>query len=134
MNDCIFCKIVAGEIPVKKIFEDESHIAFLDIFPASKGHSLVIPKAHFVDIHSTPADVYGGIAAAAKKVADLLQSKLGSDGISIFQMNKEAGWQTVFHVHMHVVPRWDGDALQKPWNIAPGDEAELASLHSLITE
>jgi len=134
MSECIFCNIVAGEIPSKKIFEDEQFFAFLDIFPAGRGHTLVIPKAHFADIHSIPAELYGGVAAAAKKVADLLQEKLGSEGTSIFQMNREAGWQTVFHAHIHVVPRWSGDALHKPWDIAPADSAELDELQKLLTE
>jgi histidine triad (HIT) family protein len=133
-NDCIFCKIVAGEIPSKKIYEDEQFFAFLDIFPAGRGHSLVIPKEHHADIHSTSADLYGQLAASAKKVADLLQGKLGSEGTTIFQMNREAGWQTVFHIHMHVIPRWSRDGLHKPWDIAPADEADLASLHKLLTE
>lgn len=134
MSDCIFCKVVAGAIPSKRIFEDDQYIAFLDIFPAGRGHSLVIPKEHYVDIHSMPEDIYAGMALRAKKVADILREKLASEGTSIFQMNREAGWQSVFHVHMHVVPRWSGDALHKPWDIAPADEAELASLHQLITE
>jgi histidine triad (HIT) family protein len=133
-SDCIFCKIIAGQIPSKKIFEDRNHIAFLDIFPAGRGHSLVIPKQHYSDIHSMPAEVYGGIAIAAKKVADLLQTKLHSEGTTIFQMNKEAGWQTVFHAHMHVIPRWSNDGLHKPWDIAPADSAELEALHNLLTE
>jgi histidine triad (HIT) family protein len=134
MSDCIFCKIISGDIPSKKVFEDENFYAFLDIFPAGRGHSLVIPKAHHVDIHSIPADLYGGLASAAKKVADLLASKLNSEGTTIFQMNRESGWQTVFHIHMHVIPRWDGDKLHKPWDIEEATEAELASLHSLLTE
>ena len=134
MSDCIFCKIISGDIPSKKVFEDENFYAFLDIFPAGRGHSLVIPKAHHADIHSIPADVYGGLASAAKKVADLLASKLNSEGSTIFQMNRESGWQTVFHIHMHVIPRWNGDKLHKPWDIEEADEAELASLHSLLTE
>jgi histidine triad (HIT) family protein len=134
MSDCIFCKIIAGEIPSKKIYEDGDYYAFLDIFPANRGHSLVIPKAHHEDIHAIQADTYGGLAATAKKVADLLQSKLGSEGTTIFQMNREAGWQTVFHIHMHVIPRWEGDALHKPWDIAPASEEELSSLHALLTE
>lgn len=133
-TDCIFCKIVAGDIPSKKIYEDDQHIAFLDIFPAGRGHSLVIPKQHYVDIHAMPAEVYGAIAATAKKVADLLQIKLNSEGTTIFQMNKEAGWQTVFHAHMHVIPRWSNDGLHKPWDIAPADSAELEALHNLLTE
>lgn len=134
MSDCIFCKIIGGDIPSKKIYEDGEFFAFLDIFPANRGHSLVIPKAHHTDIHAIPAELYGGLAATAKKVADLLQSKLGSDGTTIFQMNREAGWQTVFHIHMHVIPRWSGDNLHKPWDIVPADDAELASLHALLTE
>ena len=134
MSDCIFCKIIVGDIPSKKIYEDDDYFAFLDIFPANRGHSLVIPKVHHADIHAIPADVYGGLAATAKKVADLLQEKLGSEGTTIFQMNREAGWQTVFHIHMHVIPRWEGDALHKPWDIAPASEEELTSLHALLTE
>ena len=134
MSDCIFCKIIAGEIPSKKIYEDEHHLAFLDIFPASKGHSLVIPKEHHADIHSMSASQYGAIAAVAKTVADLLQARLKSEGTTIFQMNKEAGWQTVFHAHMHVIPRWNNDGLHKPWDIAPADNAELDALHTLLTE
>jgi len=134
MSDCIFCKIVAGEIPSKKIYEDSDHIAFLDIFPASKGHSLVIPKVHHVDIHSISAKEFGALAAVAKNVADLLHDRLDSEGTTIMQMNREAGWQTVFHAHMHVIPRWSGDALHKPWDIAPAVESDLIELQRLLTE
>ena len=132
MSDCIFCKIVAGDILSKKIYEDEAHLAFLDIFPASRGHSLVIPKAHHVDIHSITAVEYGALASAAKIVADLLQEKLGSEGTTIMQMNREAGWQTVFHAHIHVIPRWSEDSLHKPWDIAPASESTLEEIHDSI--
>ena len=131
-SDCVFCKIIAGQIPSKKVYEDENHFAFLDIFPAGRGHTLVIPKEHYADIHSMPAEVYGGIATAAKKVADLLQTKLNSEGTTIFQMNREAGWQTVFHAHMHVIPRWSNDGLHKPWDIAPADEKALTDLQNKL--
>jgi histidine triad (HIT) family protein len=134
MSDCIFCKIVAGEIPSHKIYEEDNYFAFLDIFPASRGHSLVIPKSHHADIHSMPPDIYGGLAVVAKRVADLLMAKLSSEGTTIFQMNREAGWQTVFHAHMHVIPRWSNDGLHKPWDIAPADQAELVELRKLLTE
>lgn len=134
MNDCIFCSIVAGNIPSHKVYEDDRYYAFLDIFPASKGHTLVIPKSHHVDIHSMPAELYGGLAAVAKNVADLLLNKLSSEGTTIFQMNREAGWQTVFHAHMHVIPRWSSDGLHKPWDIAPADQSDLAELKKLLTE
>jgi histidine triad (HIT) family protein len=134
MSDCIFCKIVSGDIPSKKIYEDNNHIAFLDIFPASRGHSLVIPKAHHSDIHTMNRESYGAIAQVAKVVADLLLEKLGSEGTTIMQMNREAGWQTVLHAHMHVIPRWSDDALHKPWDIAPADADELSALQQLLTK
>jgi histidine triad (HIT) family protein len=92
----------------------------------------VIPNDHHIDIHDIPEDLYGGLAATAKKVADLLQAKLGSSGTTIFQMNREAGWQTVFHIHMHVIPRWDGDALHKPWDIAPARDEDLIEIQKII--
>jgi histidine triad (HIT) family protein len=134
MSNCIFCSIITGDIPAHKVYEDDGYLAFLDIFPASRGHTLVIPKSHHADIHSMPADVYGGMAAVAKNVADLLMTKLLSEGTTIFQMNREAGWQTVFHAHMHVIPRWSNDSLHKPWDIAPADEGELVELKKLLTE
>jgi histidine triad (HIT) family protein len=134
MSNCIFCSIVAGDIPSHKVYEDERYFAFLDIFPASKGHTLVIPKTHFADIHEMPAAHYGAMAAVAKSVADLLMAKLSSEGTTIFQMNREAGWQTVFHAHMHVIPRWSNDALHKPWDIAPANQEELTTLEKLLTE
>lgn len=134
MSDCIFCKIVSGDIPSKKVFEDDQYLAFLDIFPANRGHTLVIPKNHHEDIHSIPAELYGGLASRAKLIADQLQLKLNSEGTTIFQMNRESGWQTVFHIHMHVIPRWNGDSLHKPWDIAPASERELSEIHALLTE
>ena len=132
MSDCIFCKIVAGDIPSKKIYEDEAHLAFLDISPASKGHSLVIPKCHHDDIHSMDRSSYGALASVAKDVADLLHSKLSSEGTTIMQMNRRAGWQTVFHLHMHVIPRWPNDGLHKPWDIEPASEESLNEVLQLI--
>jgi histidine triad (HIT) family protein len=134
MSECIFCGIVAGAIPSRKVLETDSCLAFLDIFPANRGHTLVIPKRHVLDIHEADADTYADVAATAKKVADILQSKLNSEGTTIFQMSREAGWQTVFHLHMHVIPRWSNDGLHKPWEIAPGNEAELDQVLQQITK
>jgi len=125
MSDCIFCKIVEGSIPSYKVAENEHCYAFLDIFPANPGHTLVIPKTHVKDIHEADAATYTHVAAMAKEVADLLGEKLHSDGTTIFQMSREAGWQTVFHLHMHVIPRWVDDGLHKPWDIAPASEESL---------
>jgi histidine triad (HIT) family protein len=85
----------------------------------------VIPKKHSIDIHDTDPRTYGLVATSAKKVADLLQRSLSSEGTSIFQMNREAGWQTVFHLHIHVIPRWSGDNLHKPWDIKAATDEEL---------
>jgi histidine triad (HIT) family protein len=134
MPDCIFCKIVEGSIPSHKVYEDDHCYAFLDIFPANRGHTLVIPKKHVKDIHEADAETYAHVAAAAKKVADLLAGKLGSEGTTIFQMSREAGWQTVFHLHMHVIPRWEDDGLHKPWDIAPASDPQLLDVLHNITK
>jgi histidine triad (HIT) family protein len=128
MSDCIFCGIVAGDIPSKKVLETDTCLAFLDIFPANRGHTLVIPKEHVADIFASDAKTYSAVASTAKEVADLVTQKLSSDGVSIFQMNREAGWQTVFHLHMHVIPRWENDDLHKPWDIAPASEDSLSEV------
>jgi histidine triad (HIT) family protein len=134
MSECIFCKIVEGSLPSYKVFENEDCYAFLDIFPANRGHTLVIPKSHVKDIHEADAKTYSDVAAAAKVVADLLQKHLASDGTTVFQMSREAGWQTVFHLHMHVIPRWDNDGLHKPWDIAPAQESDLLEVLQQITK
>ena len=134
MSDCIFCKIIEGSIPSHKVFENEHCYAFLDIFPANRGHTLVIPKKHVKDIHEADAETYAHVAATAKTVADVLSSQLGSDGTTVFQMSREAGWQTVFHLHMHVIPRWENDALHKPWDIAPASDTELLEVLHQITK
>ena len=132
-GDCIFCSIIKGEIPARTIFEDENTLAFLDIFPANPGHALVIPKFHVKDIHEATADEYALIAKSAKVVADLLEEKLKPEGTTIFQMNKAPGWQTIFHAHMHVIPRWGGDSLHNPWDTVPGVDEKLNEIYYMIT-
>lgn len=134
MSNCIFCSIIAGEIPAFRIFEDEDHIAFLDIFPAALGHTLVIPKKHSADIHEITAFEYGALASRAKSVADLIQEKLATDGITIMQMNKTAGWQSVFHTHFHVIPRFTADNLNQPWKPAAASQDELNEIHARIIQ
>lgn len=134
MSDCLFCKIVEGSIPSHKILENDTCYAFLDIFPANRGHTLVIPKKHVKDIHEADSQTYSQVAETAKLVADLLADRLKSEGTTIFQMSKEAGWQTVFHLHMHVIPRWPDDGLHKPWDIAPATEDSLLAMARILTE
>ena len=134
MSNCIFCSIVKGDVPAFRIFEDSDHVAFLDIFPAALGHALVIPKKHSSDIHEITGPEYGALASRAKKVADIIQEKLSTDGVTIMQMNKAAGWQSVFHTHFHVIPRFTADNLNQPWKPAAASQDELAEIHSRIIQ
>jgi histidine triad (HIT) family protein len=134
MSACIFCSIVNGEIPAFRVYEDEDHIAFLDIFPAALGHTLVIPKKHSADIHEISGTEYGILASRAKVVADLIHKKLATDGITIMQMNRAAGWQSVFHTHFHVIPRFSADTLNQPWKPTAASQDELNEIHSRIIQ
>ena len=108
MEDCIFCKIVKGEIPCAKIYEDEKTFVFLDINPVNIGHALVISKKHFINIYDTPEDITAGMAKTAKKISRALQS-IGAGGVNIIMNNEKAAGQLVFHTHIHVIPRFEGD-------------------------
>lgn len=110
-NDCIFCAIAAGEIPSFKVYEDDLVLAYLDINPFSKGHTLVIPKAHSTGLLDTDDATLAAVIARVKKVAAHITAKLGCDGFNILQNNGEAAGQTVRHVHFHIIPRWTGDPL-----------------------
>lgn len=134
MSTCIFCSIVNGDVPSFRIFEDSDYLAFLDIFPAALGHALVIPKKHSSDIHEITGPEYGALASRAKLVADIIQEKLSTDGVTIMQMNKAAGWQSVFHTHFHVIPRFTADNLNQPWKPAAASQDELTEIHSRIIQ
>ena len=125
-NDCIFCAIAAGEIPCFKVYEDDVVLAYLDINPCTKGHTLVIPKAHSAGLLDTPPDALKEIVARVQKVAAHVKEVLGCDGFNILQNNGEAAGQTVKHVHFHIVPRWTGDPLA--FENAKGDMSALAEL------
>jgi histidine triad (HIT) family protein len=126
--DCIFCKIVAGELPSTIVDEDERTIAFMDISPGSRGHALVIPRAHAADVHEIADDELAAVAAMAKRVAAKARENLGADGVNLLNSSGAAAWQTVFHFHMHVIPRYAGDPLRLPWKPAPGDMDEIAAV------
>ena len=110
-NDCVFCAIAAGEIPSFKVYEDDETLAYLDINPFSRGHTLVIPKRHTVGLLDTDDDALARLIARVKAVAARVKDRLGCDGFNILQNNGEAAGQTVHHIHFHIVPRWDGDPL-----------------------
>ena len=108
-NNCIFCAIAEGEIPSFKVYEDDLVLAYLDINPVSKGHTLVIPKAHTEGLLDTPDETLAAVIARVKKVAAYVKKVLGCGGFNIVQNNGETAGQTVRHVHFHIVPRYDGD-------------------------
>ncbi|MFW5852602.1 MAG: HIT family protein [Nanoarchaeota archaeon] len=111
MEDCIFCKIIKGEIPSHQLFEDEIVKVFLDVNPVSKGHLLVIPKEHYVDIFETPEHVLCRINEVCKKMAQLCKSKLGATGVNVVNASGKDAQQSVFHTHYHVVPRFPDDGI-----------------------
>jgi histidine triad (HIT) family protein len=111
--NCIFCKIVAEQAPASVVYQDGTTIAFLDIRPLNIGHILVIPKAHYVDIFDIPADLLGHVHKISKIVAPAVKSAAEADGISIIQQNGRAAGQDIFHLHVHVVPRFEGQKLPR---------------------
>ena len=119
--DCIFCKIVAGEIPATIVDEDERTIAFMDIAPATRGHALVIPRAHSTDLLSIDPDDLSAVAAGAQRLAARAVGRLGADGVNLLNSCGPSAWQTVMHFHIHVIPRYEGDPLRLPWVPADGD-------------
>ena len=125
--DCLFCKIVAGEVPATRIDEDERTVAFMDINPATRGHALVVPRAHTRDLLSIDADELAAVASAAKRLAARAKERLGADGINLLNSCGSAAWQTVFHFHVHVIPRYRDDPLRLPWVPGPGDADEIAA-------
>ena len=110
-DDCIFCKIVAGQAPSAKVAEDETTLVFMDLFPVAEGHTLVITKEHFENVHEATAESIAAVGAMSKRVADALKAEWQPDGLSIYQANGVAAGQTVFHYHMHLMPRAEGSAL-----------------------
>jgi histidine triad (HIT) family protein len=124
--DCIFCKIAAGELPATIVDEDERTVAFMDIAPATRGHALVIPRVHSSDLVSVEPDDLRAVAFAAQRLASRAKERLGADGVNVLSSCGAAAWQTVFHFHMHVIPRYDGDPLRLPWSPVRGDAEEIA--------
>ena len=124
--DCIFCKIVAGELPATKVDEDDRTIAFMDINPGTRGHALVIPKSHARDLIDIDPDELAAVAAAAQRLARRMPAALGVDGVNLINSCGSAAWQTVFHFHLHVIPRYADDTMRLPWTPSPGDADVIA--------
>jgi histidine triad (HIT) family protein len=123
--NCIFCKIVAGELPASIVDEDERTVSFMDINPATRGHALVIPRRHARDLLSIEPDDLVAVALGAARLAERMSERLGPAGVNLLNSCGAAAWQTVFHFHVHVIPRYEGDPLRLPWTPTPGDPAEI---------
>lgn len=126
MADCLFCGIAAGAIPSTPVAEDARALAFMDIFPAAEGHVLVIPREHHDDALDASEDALAACMALAARVGRAQEAALGATGATFLSCARPDGWQTVFHLHVHVLPRYPGDGLAIPWPVAPGDPDAIA--------
>lgn len=131
-DDCIFCKIANGEIPSATVYEDSICRVILDVNPANKGHALIIPKEHFDIIYSMDAETAAKIFTIATEVAKAQKAELNPDGLNILQNNGEAAGQTVFHFHMHLVPRYIKDNVTMTWIPGKADTEELSALSKAL--
>ena len=133
METCIFCKIANGEIPAATLYEDEDFRVILDLSPASKGHALILPKGHAADLFELPDDTAAKALVLAKKIGARLKDGLHADGFNVVQNNGEAAGQTVFHFHMHLIPRYQDDTVDvkwKPGTLTDSDKEEILQLFS----
>lgn len=133
-NNCIFCKIANGEIPSSTLYEDEMVRVILDISPASKGHALILPKEHYANLYEISDEMASHVIKTAKKMAKKMQEELRSEGLNVLQNNGELAGQTVFHYHMHLIPRYQGDKVNMKWEngeLSESSKEELVKKLSL---
>lgn len=131
-DECIFCRILDGELPSTPVDEDERTIAFMDINPVTRGHALVIPRSHARDLNDVEPDDLAAVSTAAHRLARRMPGALGADGVNLLVCSGPAAWQTVFHFHMHVIPRYLGDGAKPPWPHVPGDMDDIRAAAELI--
>ena len=129
---CIFCKIVAGEIPCFKLLEDDTTIAFMDINPVNPGHALAVVKGHYPTVDAVPPEILGDVVRTAQRVAKAVIAVLEPNGVNLLQANGKGAGQSVPHLHFHVMPRVDGDNVSLNWEYRPGDMAAIRSLHERL--
>lgn len=131
-NNCIFCKIANGEIPSKTIYEDEEFRVILDLGPATRGHALILPKNHYANLYTIPDEQAAKAMILAKKMATRMTEKLHCDGFNIVQNNGETAGQTVFHFHMHLIPRYKNDNQKIGWEPSEPSQEELEEIRKQI--
>ena len=135
MMDCIFCKIVAGEIPAEKVLDDDKVLAFMDINPACRGHILVVPKNHAENIFEISEADLSAVMGAVKRCAVAVKNALGAEGVTVLQLNGAASDQVVPHLHVHIMPRWKDDGLTvSRWEMKTGDVEELQEIARKVRE
>lgn len=132
MAECVFCAFIAGRAPTQVLYEDAHTLAFLDITAVTPGHTLVIPKRHATDLWDIPEDDAAAVMRTVHRLARRIREVLSPDGLTLFQANRGAGWQDVFHLHVHLVPRTTGDHLVRPWQAEPVELATLAATRDLL--
>ncbi len=131
-DNCIFCKIANGEIPSKTIYEDDDFRVILDLGPATRGHALILPKNHYANLFELPEDVAAAAIKVAKKVGAQMKERLHCDGLNIVQNNGECAGQTVFHFHMHIIPRYEHDGQTIGWKPGEPTQDELEEIRKEI--
>ena len=131
-GDCLFCGIVAGDVPAQIVDSDEHTVAFMDINPATEGHALVVPREHAADLMEISDEDLAHTGDAARRIARRIDEVLEPDGFNILNSCRPAAWQTVFHYHVHVIPRYDDDPLKLPWIPRGADENEIAAIADRI--
>jgi histidine triad (HIT) family protein len=127
-DSCLFCRIVAGDLPAQIVSQDERTVAFMDINPATDGHLLVVPRVHARDLFEIDDDSLAVVMTAAGRMARLQRERLGADGVNLINSAGSVAWQTVFHFHVHVIPRYVGDPLKLPWVPAEGRAERIAAV------
>ena len=132
MADCIFCKIVAGEIPCSKVLETDDLLAFLDIGPVNKGHTLLIPKAHYETLDQTPGEVMAKLGLVLPKLCAAVLAAAEAEGFNVFQTNRACAGQEVPHVHFHIVPRYSSDGFRFGWRQGQYEDDEMARMQDDI--
>ena len=133
-DDCIFCKMVAGQIPVTKVYEDADVLCFLDIGPVSDGHTLVIPKEHFENVHDCPAEVLGKVASKLTAIDSAVKQAMGCDGYNVLCNNGRAAGQLVEHLHFHIIPRSSGDGLFNHWPAYKYQQGKIEEIAARVRE
>jgi histidine triad (HIT) family protein len=131
-EDCLFCGIVAGDVPGQIVDSDEHTVAFMDINPATRGHALVVPRTHSTDLTDVSDEDLARTMIAARRLAQRMRETLKPDGFNLLNSCGSAAWQTIFHFHVHVIPRYDDDPLKLPWVPGPGDPDEIAKVADQI--